>query len=124
MSNGEQQQDVACGDLLELSSHDSRSFEGPFRAAVLDIVTLSNGKPGLVVQLAPPAYFGPDPLHMREADTFVLVARAIGEVATRIPRRGEVSVHVAAPEDWADLGRGPIDAKKLKSQAWGEVRWP
>ncbi len=109
------------GDDLRLSSSDSRNFAGPFKATVIEIVTLANGKTGLIVEIHPPAYYGAEPLGMREADKFLLVARAGHESLANMPAGREVSVHIAECSDWQSVHGDRVDPKVLKVLAWGEV---
>lgn len=114
----------AVGDHLRLSSSDSRSFAGPFKATVVDIVKLTNGRTGLIVETHPPAYFGADPLAMRESDKFLLVARAGDESLAEIPAGEEVSVHIAECSDWQSVHGNNVEPNLFKVLAWGEVTYP
>jgi len=110
------------GDILRLTSEDSTSFAGPFVATVLQRILLEDGRYGVVVRIDPPAYFGRDPLNMRESDRFILLSRAAGEPEILVSRNRVCSVHIVEPNSWSDVGREPLALASLKRIAWGELR--
>jgi len=111
------------GDVLRLtSSNDDPDFAGPFVATVLQRVSLEGGQDGVIVKIEPPAYFGPDPLSMRESDRFILVSRAAGEPELLVSKDRRCPVHIVEPDNWSDVGEEPLAPSSLKIIAWGELQ--
>src|SRR5258708_28056485 len=107
------------GDSVVLTSGDSFGFAGPFRAVVVKVASLVNGKVAVLVEVTDVPDSGSNSRSPESGSQYWLVAKGGHESLSCLSDHAVISVHIAQTAKQPGDVLLPGD---LRVEAWGEVR--